>query len=65
MSQLKNFVAAAGSYAAKVGEHDDLVMSFLLALRMAQELQSYDVELDNVMRQGVEDFEPPMPFIMI
>lgn len=65
VSQLKNFIASGGSYAAKLGEHDDLVMSILLALRMAQELQNYDVDLDNVMRQGVEDFEPPMPFIMI
>lgn len=65
VSELKNFVASAGSYAAKVGETDDLVMSMLLAIRIAQSLQNYDVGLDAAMRGDAEDFVAPMPFVMI
>ena len=42
ISELKTFVASGSSYAAKIGEHDDLVLSSLLALRMIQLLQSFD-----------------------
>lgn len=63
LSELKNFVASGGSYAAKAGETDDLVMSMLLALRISQSLQNYDQNLDNVLR-GDENFVAPMPFIM-
>lgn len=65
VSELKNFIASGGSYAAKIGETDDLVMSLLLAIRMSQSLQNYSVELDAVMR-GNDEFDiMPMPFIMI
>ncbi|CAB4129572.1 large terminase protein [uncultured Caudovirales phage] len=65
ISELKNFIASGGSYAAKIGETDDLVMSMLLAVRMTQALQNYSVELDSVMR-GNEEFDiMPMPFILI
>lgn len=65
LSELKNFVANGASYAAKIGETDDLVMSMLLAIRVAQSLQNYDVGLDNVMRGDAQEFETPMPFMMI
>jgi hypothetical protein len=64
ISELKVFVASGGSYAAKVGETDDLVMSILLALRIVQYLQGYDVELDKKMKDQSERIDP-MPFIMI
>ena len=64
ISELKTFVASGQSYAAKIGEHDDLVMATILALRMAQMLQSYDAELDAELRDNSE-FIVPMPFIMI
>ena len=64
ISELKSFVASGQSYAAKIGEHDDLVMATILALRMAQMLQSYDAELDAELRDNSE-FIVPMPFIMI
>lgn len=65
ISELKNFIASGGSYAAKIGEKDDLVMSMLLAVRMTQALQNYNVDLDAVMRGG-DDFDiMPMPFILI
>jgi hypothetical protein len=63
ISELKTFVAYAGSYAAKLGETDDLVMSSLLAVRMFQHLQNYNVDLDTHIRDHSEDIEP-LPFVM-
>lgn len=63
ISELKTFVASGGSYAAKVGETDDLVMAALLVVRIFQHLQNYHVELDNHIRDHSEVIEP-MPFIM-
>jgi hypothetical protein len=65
ISELKTFVAHGSSYAAKPGETDDLVMSMVLVIRMAQLLQSYDAKLDNVMKDTLDDYIEPMPFIMI
>jgi len=65
ISELKTFVANAHSYAAKPGETDDLVMSLLLIIRMAQLLQTYDANLDTAMRDGVDEIIDPMPFIML
>jgi hypothetical protein len=64
ISELKTFVASGGSYAAKIGETDDLVMSSLLIVRMAQVLQSFDPALDAKMRDTIDNFDMPMPFIM-
>jgi len=65
ISELKTFIASGNSYEAKIGEHDDLVMSTLLILRMAQLLQQFDANLDAELRDGVDTFLEPMPFIMI
>jgi len=65
ISELKNFVASGGSFAAKPGETDDLVMSLLLVVRMIQTLQNFDPELDNKLRDGDADFIEPMPFVML
>jgi hypothetical protein len=62
VSELKTFVASGTGYAAKLGEHDDLVMSLLLAIRMMLVLQSYDSELDAEIKDANEFIEP-MPFI--
>ena len=64
ISELKTFVAHGGSFAAKPGETDDLVMSVLLNLRMVHFLQSFDSDLDNKLKEQ-EEFIAPMPFIMI
>jgi hypothetical protein len=64
ISELKTFVASGNSYAAKIGEHDDLVMSTILVIRMMQLMQNYDSDLDSIMRD-TSDFIEPMPFIMI
>ena len=63
VSELKTFVAHGTSYAAKIGETDDLVMSTLLAVRMMQLLQSYHTEMDNQMRDHGDIQIDPMPFI--
>ncbi len=65
ITELKSFVASGASYAAKVGETDDLVMSTLLAVRMLQVLQSYHQELDTQMRDHSDVVIEPMPFIAI
>ena len=64
ISELKTFVASGGSYAAKVGETDDLVMSLVLITRMMQGLQSFDANLDTAMRDHNDALIEPMPFVM-
>ena len=64
ISELKTFVASGGSYAAKVGETDDLVMSLVLITRMMQSLQSYDANLDTAMRDHNDSLVEPMPFVI-
>ena len=64
ISELKAFVAHGGSYAAKIGDHDDLVMASLLSIRMIQELGSYHFELDSYVRDH-EEFVAPLPFFAV
>ena len=61
-SELKTFVASGGSYAAKPGETDDLVMSTVLAVRMMMMLQNYHTEMDSQMRDFSDSMVEPMPF---
>ena len=42
VSEVKNFVRARGSYAAKQGATDDLVMASLIAVRLLEEISTYD-----------------------
>lgn len=65
ISELKTFVAAGNSYQAKIGETDDLVMSMLLAVRMAVFLREFDPSLDEKLRDTADEMIMPMPFIMI
>ena len=64
ISELKAFVAHGGSYAAKIGDTDDLVMASLLSVRMIQELGSYHFELDSYVRDH-EEFVAPLPFFAV
>ena len=64
ISELKAFVAHGGSYAAKIGDTDDLVMASLLNVRMIQELGSYHFELDSYVRDH-EEFVAPLPFFAV
>lgn len=63
ISELKTFVASGESYAAKLGETDDLVMATLLIIRMLQHLQNYNPTLDQHIKDHNEIIEP-LPFIM-
>jgi len=63
ISELKTFVASGMSYAAKQGEHDDLVMATILSTRMMQQLQNYHPEMDRQLRDFADTYIPPMPFI--
>jgi hypothetical protein len=65
ISELKTFVANGASYAAKPGESDDLVMSLVLIVRMAQMLQSFDSQLDLTMKDTLADIVEPMPFFIV
>jgi len=63
VSELKTFVAHGFSYAAKIGETDDLVMACLLVVRMLQLLQTYNPGIDSQLRDHGDVIVPPMPFI--
>jgi len=64
ISELKTFVAVGGSYSAKVGETDDLVMASLLIVRILQELTEYHYDLESQMRDHDEIIQP-LPFFAV
>ena len=64
ITELKAFVAHGGSYAAKIGDTDDLIMATLLTVRIIQELGSYHLELDNYVRDH-EEMIAPLPFFAV
>lgn len=62
ISELKTFVAKGLSFEAKVGQHDDLVASLMLALRMITVLQDWDPAIYDKMREEQdEEWLLPMP----
>ena len=62
ITQLKAFFARELSFKAKTGEHDDLVSSLLLNLRMAMMLQDWDpVVYEKMHEHASEDTILPMP----
>ena len=63
VSELKGFVAAGITFKAKSGQHDDLVSSLLLSIRMIMLLQDWDPTIYEKMRDhsGLEDHDLPMP----
>ena len=65
LGELKHFVAHGNSYQAKNGEHDDLVMSTLLALRIGDEIKYYDESLHTTLHTAEDDYEMPMPIIIV
>jgi len=64
ISELKTFVALGGSYSAKIGETDDLVMATLLIVRMLQQLTDFHYDLENQMRDH-EELVQPLPFFAV
>lgn len=63
VSELKTFVAQGITFKAKTGQHDDLVSSLLLAMRMIMMLQDWDPAIYDKMRDhtGMEEHDLPMP----
>ena len=64
ISELKAFIASGGSYAAKIGDTDDLVMASLLITRMLQVLSDYHYDLEAQVRDHDEVIQP-LPFFAI
>lgn len=65
VSQLKNYVSKGDSFAAKSGEHDDLVSSTLLIVRMSQMISKWDDRtaatlMDNNLLE-IDGLQEPMP----
>jgi len=64
ISELKSFIASGGSYAAKVGDHDDLIMAMLLCIRIMMQIADYHGDLESHMRDH-EDIIAPLPFFAV
>ena len=64
ITELKAFVASGGSYAAKIGDTDDLVMASLLVVRILQHLSDYHMDLESQIRDH-EDIIAPLPFFAV
>jgi len=64
ISELKAFVASGGSYAAKIGDTDDLVMATLLAVRIIQQLADFHFNLESQIRDH-EEYIAPLPFFAV
>ena len=64
VTELKAFVAHGPSYAAKIGETDDLVMAGLLSVRMFQVLSDYHYDLEAQVRDH-EEMIAPLPFFAV
>jgi hypothetical protein len=66
ISELKNFVAIGGSYKAKLGEKDDLVMSTLLVVRMGQFISGFDDKIYDKFAEKFEaDYQVPLPIFVL
>jgi len=63
ITEFKHFVASGVGYAAKPGEHDDLVMALILTIRMLHVLKDYHKELGINLRDYGDDIIEPMPFV--
>ena len=70
VSELKNFVSRANSFAAKPGEFDDLVMSLVIAVRMIQYIGTFEEQVYDQINSGLgsdgfeedyDDSDGPMP----
>lgn len=66
ISELKTFIARGVSFEAKVNEHDDLVSSLLLAVRMISMLGDWDPSVYEKMTEDrdLEEADLPMPIFI-
>ena len=64
LSELKTFVASGLGFNAKSGEHDDLVSSTLLIIRMADVLSDWDPKIYEKMTEKITEDQMPMPIFV-
>ena len=64
ISEMKAFIASGGSYKAKIGDTDDLIMSSLLAVRMMQQLGDYHYDLESQIKDH-DEMIAPLPFFAV
>jgi hypothetical protein len=64
ISELKTFVAHGVGFGAKSGEHDDLVSSLLLIIRMADVLADWDPQIYEKMTEKLTEDQLPMPIFI-
>ena len=64
ISELKTFVAHGVGFGAKTGEHDDLVSSVLLVIRMAGILSDWDPRIYEKMTDKITEDQMPMPIFV-
>jgi len=64
ISELKTFVAHGVGFGAKSGEHDDLVSSLLLIVRMADVLADWDPQIYEKMTERLTEDQLPMPIFV-
>jgi hypothetical protein len=64
ISELKTFVASGGSYAAKIGDNDDLIMASLLVIRILQDITDFHGDLTEHMRDH-DEMVAPLPFFAV
>lgn len=64
ISELKTFVASGMGFKAKSGEHDDLVSSTLLVIRMADVLSDWDPQIYDKMTERISEEQMPMPIFI-
>lgn len=64
---MKKFVRKGKSYAAKTGEHDDLVMSTLLNVRLLAKVMKSFPEIEDRLSESIDDEppEPPLPMSIL
>ena len=64
ISELKTYIASGLGFKAKSGEHDDLVSSTLLIMRMADVLADWDPQIYEKMTEKITDEAMPMPIFV-
>jgi hypothetical protein len=64
ISELKTFVASGLGFKAKSGEHDDLVSSTLLVIRMADVLADWDPRIYDKMTEKITEDQMPLPIFI-
>jgi len=70
--ELKNYVAAGASYAAKKGCTDDLIAALLIVIRVIKQLSEYEPEIFEKLYHSegefydetTNDFSEPIPFLI-